>query len=354
MRGNVEPKGKPMRGKRKIRVAVIGAGFAGRGHLKAYKSTELAEVIAICDVEKERAQAAAAEFGVPKVFTDYQELLQIEELDAVSVCVPNVFHMPVTVAALQVGKHVLCEKPLATSSAEAEKMVKTAEKTGRWLAMPLQFRLTGSSRLLKEKIENGELGEVHYVKSGILRQDAIPRGWFHVKKLAGGGAVLDLGSHAVDLAWWLMGRPKPVWVWGVTLSKLGPLGKGIGKWGVGFGEGKVDVEETGNALIKFEEDRALFVEVSWALQLESPRVMYCELFGTQGWASLFPSIRIKKEGGAVETPAIGEDQSPHVQFIQSLSQGVEPPISGRDGLEVIRMLDAIYQSARTGRAVRLG
>ena len=332
--------------KDKLRVGVVGAGFAGRAHMGGYKNVEDADLIAVCDVEKDRAQEAAEKYHIPNVFTDYEEMLELDGLDAISVCLPNVMHMPATVAALEAGKHVLCEKPLATNAEQAAKMVEAAEKSGKILAMSLNFRYQGRALTLKRLIEAGELGEIYYAKTAMLRSNAIPRGWFHVKERSGGGPLLDLAAHVLDMTWWLMGRPEPVSASGVTFAKLGVAGKGMGTWGVGYGDGPVDIEDLAVGLIKFKDGQSLFVEVSWALH--SPSVQYCHIFGTEGGASLYPDFAIYKEP-SVQTPKMDQDKDRIREFVRNVLDGTEPLGTGSDGLQVMRMLDAIYKSAETGK-----
>ena len=333
--------------KGKLKVGVAGAGFAGRAHIEGYKNvSESADLIAVCDVSKERAQGAAVKYGIPRVFTDYEEMLKLDELDAISVCLPNAMHMPATVAALEAGKHVLCEKPLATNAEEAAKMVKASEKAGKILAMSLNFRYEGRTLTLKKLIEEGKLGEIYYAKTAMLRNNAIPRGWFHVKERSGGGPLLDLASHMLDVTWWLMGRPEPVSASGATFAKLGVAGKGMGTWGVGYGDGPVDIEDLAIGLIKFKDGQSLFVEVSWALH--SPPTHYCYIFGTEGGASLYPDFAIFKDPPA-ETPELEPGKDRIREFVRNVLDGTEPLGPGRDGLQVMRMLTAIYKSAVTGK-----
>jgi predicted dehydrogenase len=313
--------------------------------MQGYKNVEDANLIAVCDVGKERAQEAADKFGIPNVFTDYEEMLKMDELDAISVCLPNVMHMPATVAGLEAGKHVLCEKPLAANAKQAAKMVEAAEKSGKILAMSLNFRYQGTALTAKKLIDAGELGEVYYAKTAMLRNNAIPRGWFHVKEKSGGGPLLDLAAHVLDVTWWLMGRPEPVSASGTTFSKLGVAGKGLGSWGVGYGDGPVDIEDLAVGLIRFEGGQSLFVEVSWALH--SPPAQYCNIFGTEGGMMVFPDFAIHKE--SAEKPEMEPNKDRIREFVRNVLDGTEPLGPGRDGLVVMRMLDAIYKSAETGK-----
>ena len=335
-----------MTAKGKLKVGVVGAGFAGRAHMQGYKNVEDADLIAVCDVGKERAQEAAEKHGIPNVFTDYEEMLKLDELDAISVCLPNVLHMPVTVAGLEAGKHVLCEKPLAANAEQAAKMVEAAEKSGKTLAMSLNFRYRSDALTAKKLIEAGELGEIYYAKTAMLRNNAIPRGWFHVKERSGGGPLLDLAAHVLDVTWWLMGRPEPVSASGSTFAKLGVAGKAMGSWGVGYGDGPVDIEDMAVGLIRFKDGQSLSVEVSWALH--SPPTEYCHVFGTEGGVSVFPNFAIHKDP-SVEAPKMEPDQDRIREFVRNVLDGTEPLGPGRDGLKVMRMLDAIYKSAETGR-----
>lgn len=334
-----------MSGKDKLRVAVIGTGFAGRSHISGYKNVENADLIAVCDVSKERASEIAQEHDIPNIFTDYEEMLKMDDLDAVSVCLPNVMHMPATVAALEAGKHVLCEKPLAANAKDAEKMVSASEKTGKTLAMSLNFRYQASALTAKKLIDAGELGEVYYAKTAMLRNNSIPKGWFHVKDKSGGGPLLDLAAHVLDVTWWLMGRPEAVSASGSTFAKLGVAGKGMGSWGVGYGDGPVDIEDLAVGLIKFKDGQSIFVEVSWALH--SPPVTYGHIFGTEGGLSMFPDFALHKP--SAETPEMEPGKDRIQEFVNNILEGTEPLGPGSDGLQIMKMLDAIYRSAETGK-----
>lgn len=332
--------------KNKLKVGVVGLGFAGRAHIDGYKNTENAELIAVCDVSEERARETAEKYGVPKYFSDYEKMLKLDELQAISVCLPNMMHEPVTVAALEAGKHVLCEKPLAANAEQAKKMVAASEKSGKILAMSLNFRYEGRSLTLKKMIEAGELGEVYYGKTSMLRSNAIPRGWFHVKKLSGGGPLLDLAPHMLDVTWWLMGKPEPISASGVTYAKLGVAGKGMGTWGVGYGEGAVDVEDLAIGLIRFKGGQSIFVDVSWALN--GPPIQSCFIFGTNAGASLYPDFAIYKEP-VMETPQAEPSKDRIKEFVNNVLEGTEPLAPGKDGVVIMRMLDAIYKSAQSGK-----
>ncbi|MCX8052848.1 MAG: Gfo/Idh/MocA family oxidoreductase, partial [Armatimonadetes bacterium] len=206
-----------------IRVGIVGTGI-GRHHARGYQKCPDVEIRAFCDIDETRARRCAEEYGARDVYTDFREMMKDPEIDAVSVCTPNALHAPVTITAFEAGKHVICEKPLATNAADGRAMVEAGKKAGKIFMMAFNNRFRGDTQLLKKCIEAGELGEIYYAKTGWLRRKGIPGmgGWFTTKSMSGGGPLIDLGVHVLDLTLWLMGNPKPTYVLGSSYAKFGP------------------------------------------------------------------------------------------------------------------------------------
>ncbi|MCI7489019.1 MAG: Gfo/Idh/MocA family oxidoreductase, partial [Oscillospiraceae bacterium] len=198
---------------RKVRIGIIGCGGIANGkHMPALKKIEEAEMVAFCDIIEERAVKAAKEFGVEgaKIYTDYRELLEDESIESVHVCTPNRSHSFITIDALEAGKHVMCEKPMAKTYAEAKKMYETAQRTGKKLTIGYQQRWRADSLYLKEACDNGDLGDIYYGRAIALRRRAVPTwGVFLNEYEQGGGPLIDIGTHALDLTLWMMNNYKP-------------------------------------------------------------------------------------------------------------------------------------------------
>lgn len=342
-----------------VGVAVIGCGV-GRLHLAGYHKLPEARIVAVCDIVKERAEAAAAEVGAAHAIADYHDLLKLEGIDAVSVCVPNHLHEQITVDCLKAGKHVLGEKPLAMNAREGQRMVAAAQRSGKLLMIALCNRFRAEAQYLKGLIAQGELGRMYFGKTGWLRRNGIPRGWFGTMALSGGGPLIDLGVHMLDLTWYLMGKPQPVRASGMTYAEIGSQGKGRGTWGVGFGDDSIcDVEDLAVALVRFADGQTIQLEVSWATHVEK-EVQFLSLYGTKGGATIEPAFRIFTELGAAPAdiaPAIepvGLFDAETAHFVDCIQGRAEPIAPGEDGLQVARMLDAIYLSAKQGKEVTIG
>jgi len=341
---------------KKVGVAVIGVGI-GRAHLHGYAQSPHARIVAVCDIDRERADRVAAEFNVPQVFTDHRKMLRMDGLDAVSVGTPNYLHAPQTIDCLRAGKHVLVEKPPAMNVKEAEAMLRAAKKARRILMIAFSSRYGGEAQVAKRFAEAGDLGRMYWGKAIYLRRSGIPRGWFGVKKMAGGGPMIDLGVHALDLTWWLMGKPKPVAVMGSTYAEIGHKGKGMSAYGLGGGAGKFDVEDLAIGMVKFAGGETINIEVSWATQIDHDvyTFMVC---GTEGGMASGP-LRVFKDlrGTQVDltprVPNISGHDAECAHFVECIVEGKKPMSPGEDGVAVQKMLDAIYLSAATGREVRI-
>jgi len=276
------------------RAGIIGAGFiAVRGHIPAYQRLPNVRLEAICDVDGQRAANVAAQFGIPRVFTDYRTMLHEANLDLVSVCGPNVLHAPMTIAALEAGCHVICEKPMAVTPAQAEAMVAAAERTGRGLTVGLHLRYEPHTVVLKALAEAGVLGHVYYARATMWRRSGIPGygSWFTNRDLAGAGTVMDIGVHVLDLTLHILGFPQPLAVSAITGAYFGPRREGLGWWGsdiVGEGPARCDVEDNAVAFIRLADGAALTLEVSWASHVR-PEERY-QFLGTEGGADIAPEM----------------------------------------------------------------
>jgi len=343
---------------KKVRAGVIGAGAIGPAHLRGYQAAEGAEIVAVCDVHRGRAEAAAAQFGAKHVFTDYRKLLAADLVDAVSVCTPNNTHMPITVAALRAGKHVLCEKPIAMNGQQARKMVAAAKQARRTLMTAQSMRYSAGARLLKKMADAGRFGELYFGKGMMLRRAGIPRGWFQDSKQSGGGPLIDIGVHVLDFLWWVMGTPKPVSAFGATFDFLGSAGQGRGTWGVNYAPGKFSVEDLAAGLIRFSGGQAISLEVSWAAHTGD--AYFARVMGTKGGAQLSPDLVLYEvtDGTSVEVkpqPPSADGYLVEVDhFIRCIQKGEQPMSPAAQSVVVMDMLDAIYKSARTGRMASLG
>jgi len=342
----------------KIKVGIVGAGI-GSFHASAYCKLPEVEVVAIADINRGRAEKLARDFKVPKIYIDYGQMITQEELDAISVCTPNYLHTLVAVEALNHGKHVLCEKPLSTNAEEGAKIVEAARKAGKILMMGFNQRFQGESQVLKQFVREGLLGEIYYAKAGWIRRRGIPGigSWFTEKEKAGGGALIDIGVHVLDLTRWLMGNPRPVKVLASTYAKFGPRGKGKGEWGISVPGGKFDVEDLAIGLIKFENGSTLFLETSWASHVEKEMV-FSSLLGTEGGANLFPlHIYTEIHGEAVDiTPLVCPVNSYEAEiahFIRCIRNNQSSISPGEDGLAVMKIIDAIYKSAVEGKEIEI-
>ena len=343
----------------KIGVGVIGVGI-GKLHVQGYTESPDAKVIAICDLVEERARKVADEFGVEKICTDYQKLLAMPGIDAVSVCVPNHLHAEMTIAAFQAGKHVICEKPLAMNPAEATAMVAASKKAGKLFMTAFNNRFRGDTQVLKRFIQDGELGDIYFAKTGWIRRKGIPGfgSWFTTKSKSGGGPLIDIGVHVLDLTLWLMGNPKAISVTGSTYAMFGPKGEGQGTWGIAEKGGGFDVEDLAAAFIRLENGATLLLEASWASHIKED-VIYTNLMGTKGGAELEP-LKIYKDMECTPvdiTPAYPNQGGGHLtevkHFVDCLVNGTKLVSTGEHGLEIARILDGVYKSAKTGKEVVL-
>jgi len=343
----------------KVRVGIIGSGpIAQSAHIPGYQAAKDAEVVALCDIKPGVLKEAAAKFNISRTYIDYRELLAADDIDAVSICTPNAFHMQPTIDALEAGKHVLCEKPIARNAKEGQKMVDAANRTGKKLMIGLNNRFRSGPKALKRFIEQGQLGEIYFGKSLATRRRGIPSwGAFTNKEIAGGGPLIDLGVHVLDLTLWLIGFPKPVSVLGATYAKIGTKKPALGS-GWMWDPRKFEVEDLGVGLIRFENGMTLFLEASFAANIEKEEFT-TTLYGDKGGASLDPLRIFTEYGGMIAdvTPARLSEKNSHqlevAAFVEAIKKDKPVPIPGEEALLTTKILDAIYESSEKGKEVAI-
>lgn len=345
----------------KVRFGFIGAGAIAISSAASVNNHAEATVVAIQDLNCERATQLAKELNIPKVYATAEELFADPEIDAVYVAVPNKFHVDLTLKALNAGKHVILEKPFAMNYQEALLAVETAKKVGKVLTLGMNQRYVDSIQRTKALVEQGALGEIYHAKAYWFRRTGIPRlgTWFGNRALAGGGCLNDIGVHVLDACLHLLGKFEPVSVYGATYSKFGPRGLGEGGWGKSDREGlPFDVDDFATGLIRFADGTTLTLDVSWAAHLPDPYRYDVELFGTEAGARGFANIFYKPtaEGYTVtQSPAV-EIRYKHGDrfhnFINHLLGTEELCVTPEQALAVQRILDALNESAATGREVR--
>lgn len=326
-----------------VNFGVIGLGM-GRGHLEGYLRAPNAKVIGIADINEDRLKDCKEHYGIEKAFKDYNELLALKELDAVSVAVPNYLHKPITIDALNAGKHVMVEKPMALNAKEGQEMLDSAKKNGLKLMLHFNNRYRGDVQVIKRYVDAGDFGDIYFAKTGWIRRRGVPGAgsWFCNKALSGGGPLIDLGVHVIDMTMYMMGSPKPVSVMGSTIQGFPEYAK----------HGTFDVEDFASAYIRFENGATMVVEVSWAMNCQSEK-QYSEIFGTKAGASLSPLIIwSERDGNLIDIePKNPKGLSQFQHFAECILEDKTPISSGEDGVLMMKILDAIYASAEKGKEV---
>lgn len=350
---------------KKIKVGIIGVGSIAENHIKGYIKNPDAELYAFCDINEERLKAMGEKYGVTRLFTRKEDMLALDEIDAVSVCTWNSEHAPCTIAALNAGKNVLCEKPMAMNAQQAKEMKAAADKNGKLLMIGFVRRYGNDAKVLKEFIDKGDLGEIYYAKATYLRRNGNPGGWFGEKARSGGGPLIDLGVHVIDLVRYLNSNPKPVSVYGVTYQKLFDRKGAIGKpkyLSSGATDHDIcDVEDMASALIRFDNGMTLSIEAAFTLNIKENEGNI-ELFGTKAGASLKPDVEIYGQMNnyltnicfdaptALDFDGLFEREIDHyIDCITGKADKCKSP--AEDGIELMNILDAVYKSAETGHEV---
>jgi predicted dehydrogenase len=341
---------------------VIGAGAIGLDHLAGFKKHPQAEVVAVAEIHPQRRRHAAEEFKLEKAVEDYHDLLKDKSLDVISVALPNYLHEKVTLEALKAGKHVMLDKPMATSAREAQRMIDAWKEKKVVFMVGMNFRFNRETQMVREYVKNGVLGDVYHARAHWLRRSGIPRigSWFTQKKYAGGGCCYDIGVHLLDCTLHCMGNFEPECVSGQVCGKFGQRGLGNGTWGLGEIDPKMpfDVEDLAVAMIKLKGGKTVILEISWALHADGGKDHGIDLYGTEAGASLFPAKILRVRAGNYETitPDIKSLPLPEdrmVHFIDCVVKGIPPLVKPEESLKVQKILDAIYESSKTGKEVRI-
>ncbi|SHF35097.1 Predicted dehydrogenase [Caldanaerobius fijiensis DSM 17918] len=342
----------------KIRIGLIGAGnICQNAHIPAYLKQDDVELVAVCDINEKRANEVKEKYGMKYAFTDFNDLVKLSDVDAVSVCTWNNAHAAATIAALNAGKHVLCEKPMAMNPEEAEAMIKAAKANNRILQIGFVNRFRADSKVIKEFAEKGRFGEIYFAKATYERRRGTPTGWFTNKAKSGGGPVIDIGVHVIDLTWYLMGKPKPVTVSAAVYDKIGDYKtKGVGRWHAFDPDDTFDTEDSACAFIRFENGATMQVSVSWALN--NKESMNSEIFGTKAGASLSPFVIYdEQENYLIDSTPVVDREDPFYneikEFLTCIRENRTPIATGEDGLQIQKILNGIYESARLGKEIVL-
>lgn len=364
----------------KLQIGIIGCGgIANQKHLPSLKeNAEKADLVAFCDIIEERAREAAGKYGVPgaRVCTDYKELLADAEIDVVHVLTPNVAHCPITVDAFAAGKHVMCEKPMAATTEDAQRMMDAWKKSGKKFTIGYQNRFRPEVQALHKACEKGELGEVYYAEATAIRRRGVPTwGVFPNKALQGGGPLIDIGTHSLDMTLWMMDNYKPASVTGSVFFKLGTLpeeeqGNCFGPWD----PDSYEVEDSAFGFIKMENGATINLRASWALNIMDSREASTTLCGTKGGAEIRSGSSYNENelyynqcrngqltdekvtmGGKVAYFE-GKSGKPGVieasQWLDAILNDTDPLVKPEEAFTVTKILDAIYRSAKEGKEIK--
>ncbi|MEK3885444.1 Gfo/Idh/MocA family oxidoreductase [Paenibacillus sp. PL2-23] len=349
-----------------VQIGVIGNGSISASHLNAYQNNKSANINAVCDLNEERARAAADKYGAEKVYTDYRELLADPAINAVSICTWNNTHAEISIAAVKAGKHVLVEKPLCRTVEEALEVQRAVEASDRILQVGFVRRYDNNAQLLRSLAEQGEFGEIYYAKATAFRRLGNPGGWFSDIERSGGGPLIDIGVHVIDLCWYMMGRPKPTAVSANTYRKLGNRSniQNLSFYkAADYDSSKNTIEDMANALIRFENGASLMVDVSFTLHAKKDE-MSVRLYGDKGGMEIDPEAVIVSERNntivnihpqtdhkAFDFASGFQNEIDH--FIESVLNGTQPISPVQDGVEIMKILCGIYESAEKGHEVKL-
>ena len=359
--------------KAELKAAIIGCGGIANGkHMPALDKIDEVEMVAFCDIVEKKAKKAAKEYGTKKasVYKDYKKLLKKEDdLDMVHVLTPNNAHAPITVAALESGHHVMCEKPMAKTAAGARKMYKAAKKSGKKLTIGYQNRQKADAQYLKSLCEDGELGKIYFAKAHAIRRAAVPTwGVFIDEEAQGGGPLIDIGTHALDLTLWMMDNYEPDYVVGTSYRELADnedkaKANSLGPWDTD----EFTVEDSAFGFIVMKNGATIVLESSWALNTLDKGEAQTTLCGTKAGADNRNGLRIngQKYGNHyVEEPDLGTggvafykgekesagDREARV-FVEAILEDKELTVKPRQALVVTEILEAIYKSAEKGEPV---
>lgn len=347
-----------------LKIGVVGAGSISNSHLGSYQNNERADIYAVCDINEARAKDKADQYGADKVYTDYRELVADPAIDAVSICTWNNSHVEIAIAALEAGKNVLVEKPLCTTVEEAKRIEETVRRTGKILQVGFVRRYANNTQILQQFLDAGDLGEIYYAKASCLRRLGNPGGWFADVERSGGGPLIDIGVHVIDLCWYLMGRPKVKSISGNTYNKLGNRShiKNLSFYkAADYDPEENSVEDMANAMIRFENGASLMVDVSFTLHAKKDEITV-KLFGDQGGAEIEPELAIISEKHDTILNMAPQVDSLSFDFVQGFQNEIDHFIATcfgeketlspvEDGVEMMKMLCGIYESSEKGTEI---
>lgn len=352
-----------------LRLGIIGCGGIANGkHMPAEKRNPRAEMVAFCDIIPERAQKAKEEYGTEDsaVYTDYKELLKDETIDTVLVLTHNKEHCRITVDALNAGKHVLCEKPMATTYEEAVKMIEAAKKNNKVLTIGYQNRWRPDSMYMKQMAKDGEFGEVYYAEAIAIRRRAVPTwGVFIDEEKQGGGPLIDIGTHALDLTLHMMDNYEPAYCVGKTFHKLNKnteTGNAWGDWDVD----RFTAEDSAFGFIVMKNGAVIYLKSSWALNMADPKEAITTVCGDKAGADMLDGLRINgvkngrqyimkpnfSTGGVAFFDGAGGKEPADYEaanFSAAILDGQELNVKPEQAAVVTRILEGIYKSQQTGK-----
>ena len=354
----------------KLRIGIIGCGGIAEGkHMPALSKLDCIEMTAFCDIYREKAEKAAGKYGIPGagIYEDYRELLEDKTIDVVHICTPNRSHGHITVDALESGKHVMCEKPMAKTVEDARKMAETAGRTGKKLTIGYQGRHNREAVYLNKACRNGDLGEIYFAKAHALRRRAVPTwGVFLNEYEQGGGPLIDIGTHALDLTLWMMDNYKPKAVMGATFRKLADQKDTGNAWG-DWDPDEFTVEDAAFGFVTMQDGALIILESSWALNTLQTGEAKTTLCGTKGGADMLNGLRINGVSYGspyITTPDLDSSGVAYFEgkkesaadrearlWIECVLNDTDPIVKPGEALVVTEILDAIYRSAKSGKAV---
>ncbi|MYD60258.1 MAG: Gfo/Idh/MocA family oxidoreductase [Gemmatimonadetes bacterium] len=347
----------------KLKVGIIGVGGIARTHMPGWAASEHADLIAGSDINADVLNHWGKNNNISILSTDPDDLFKNPDIDIIDICTPNNYHAPLAIAALEAGKHVICEKPLAPSPELIKNMIAARDKSGKTLMTAQHFRFSGKSKAMRAELDTGVLGDIYHARSWMLRRSGAPNTpGFIQKQHSGGGPCIDIGVHILDLTLWFMDNPKPVSVTGVARAEIAHQKGAFSSWGL-IPSAQFDVEDFATAFVRFENGATLVLEVSWLLHHKTQgEDMQMWLYGTRG-GSHWPSCEIYQSNNDIKQHYNRTLQNtrdllePHaqecVEFARAIAEGKPSPVPAEQSLQVMAILDGIYRSQETGEEVKI-